>query len=95
MEERTFFMGSFILWFLCSFLMVGVGISTNKRKKYSFALVLFNTFMSLLFSYFWFYNIAVDGVSQVYGVLLYISVALVLTLVEVAFMKGMKRRIRS
>jgi|tagenome__1003787_1003787.scaffolds.fasta_scaffold19383951_1 hypothetical protein len=84
MSDIVYFWGSLSIWLLLSVLVV---IMRNKQKGHLLYFFLLNIIICLLISYFWFYWIATDGVSQVIGVILYLIIALVLTLVQMVIFK--------
>ncbi len=81
MSDTLFFWCSLGIWGVISVLFLLYRMKNKSSKHFLFFLLL-NIVILLLYSYTWFFHIAIDGISQVAGVLLYSIIALMLISIQ-------------
>lgn len=89
MTDKVFFFSSLALWILIGIIVSSAILRKNKNKNF---IILFyiNIVIAVVISYLWFFEIAIDGISQVVGVFVYFGVSVVLTIIQFLFIKLLK-----
>ena len=80
-SDTLFFISSIGVWIVIGVFMILYRMKGKRSKNFIFFLCI-NSFIFLLFSYIWFFYVAIDGISQVNGVFLYGIIALIITIIE-------------
>lgn len=80
-SDTLFFFSSLGIWVFVGVFFILYRIKSKRSKNFIFFLLL-NTVIFLVYSYLWFFHIAVDGISQVAGTLLYGIIALILIIIQ-------------
>ena len=81
MSDILFFFSSIGIWIVIGVFLILYRMKGKRSKNLTFFLCI-NSFIFLLYSYIWFFHIAIDGISQVNGVFLYGIIALFITIIE-------------
>ena len=93
MSDILFFFSSLGIWVFIGVFFILYRIKSRRSKNFIFFLLL-NTVIFFVYSYLWFFHIAVDGISQVAGNLLYGIIALILIIIQtiICNVKGSSQR---
>ena len=81
MSDTLFFFSSIGIWIVIGVFMILYRMKGKRSKNFTFFLCI-NIFIFSLFSYIWFFHVAIDGISQVNGVFLYGIITLIITVIE-------------
>ena len=93
MSDTLFFFSSVGIWIFISVFFILYRIKSRMSKNFIYFLLL-NIVILLVYSYLWFFHIAIDGISQVAGTLLYGIIALILIIIQtiICNVKGSSQR---
>jgi hypothetical protein len=84
MLDTVFFFSALTLFFVAGIVFSIIRIK-NKNEKHGIFFTGMNSILFLFCSYLWFFEIAIDGISQVFVVLLFGIAAALLTGAEILF----------
>ncbi|ALC90798.1 hypothetical protein AM500_14130 [Bacillus sp. FJAT-18017] len=84
MLDTVFFFSAITLFLVAGIVFSFIRIK-NKYEKHGIFFTGINSILFLLCSYLWFFEIAIDGISQVLGVLMFGIAAVLLTVAEILF----------
>lgn len=89
MTDKIFFFSSLSLWILIGITVSYVILRIKKYKNF-ITFFIINILIGIVISFLWFFEIAIDGISQVVGVFIYLGVSLVLTVGQYLIIKLLK-----